>query len=237
MVTSSVAALFDFSPFVWKRGCSQSGLLESPNPHAAVSFCLVQLTGVSFQGPGCIRILSPNAGEMCPVSAERFAGEGEAWGMVEEIGGCRRLVGTDWTRGRVCEKGVKEAERRCRERVWWQGQEGCTKFLIENSITSTKTLIFGYSFEYSIKNLYYNQATSLPEKISFSVASNREFYFDYGILWSQSLCVLTLSTNFGVYPIWILPFHDRIEIVFERFWSQTDLIYLSIVNWKLKLTT
>ena len=55
-----------------------------------------------------------------------------------------RLAGIDRTRERVCEKGVKETERRYRERVWKEDQDRCMKLLTGSGVTSIKTPVFGY---------------------------------------------------------------------------------------------
>lgn len=97
----------------------QSGRLEWPHPLPSVSFCPVQLSGVSFQDHWLYQfwIHFPNSGEMCPVlsTAQRSASwEGRPGGWVEEMGGGRRLVGPDRRRrvsGKVPRKQKEGAKK------------------------------------------------------------------------------------------------------------------------------
>ena len=148
LVTLGVAAPLDFSPLcLGKEGCVQSGHLELPDPPASVSFCPVQLSGVNLQRHLLHQfwVLFPSSGEMCSPSLSQHRDLPLwKWVWIEEMGGGGGLVGTDWTRGKVCDKGIKEAERRYRERIWREGQKGCMKLLVVHSITSTNTPVFGY---------------------------------------------------------------------------------------------
>lgn len=73
---------------------------------------------------------------MVPSTAERLASLQERHGRwVEEMREGRRLAEIDGTRGRVCDKDVKETERRYGGRVWKEDQGRC---MTENDITSTK---------------------------------------------------------------------------------------------------
>lgn len=76
-----------------------------------------------------------------------------------------RLAGIDRTRERVCVKGVKETERRYRERVWKEDQDRCMKLLTGSGLTSIKTPVFGY-LKSTVLNIYVITIANLSRKIS-----------------------------------------------------------------------